>query len=169
MTDTHFIFTNAMNWAIIASSALGVFCQYVDKTHRDDFLSFSSKLTAAQRKFEEKTDRSNVAAEQQHLEEARGITSVSMMYPIVMLFGIVFLITLFNCFGIFLVWFEDWPIVETVKTVLSIDKPLHSYRGPLFFIACTLTCLCIFVLFELTIVKIKQKKIAYSTVKIQDI
>ena len=168
MTDTHFIFTNSMNWAIIASSALGVFCQYMDKTHRDDFIKFKQTIDKAQESLDGKSDEINLTTEKALLEDARNINSVSLMKPIILLFGIVSLTVVLNAIGVVLVWFEGEPYVEAIKAKYEI-VPFYSYRFPLALVGVGLAFICFWVIISLTIIKRRQNEIATTTIDIQNI
>lgn len=169
MSSDSLVILNSLNWAIIASSALGGFCQFVENRHRDKFQELKTQSLNLERLVIEYPNKSSPGETkwiEQVSNDISGLTRVNLRIPIVGLFGLVFAIAVFNLIGIWLVWFEDSQLSNAIKVFANIRDPMYSYNLPLGFVAWSLVILCIIMFFQLCKVRKYQNKFAELKVQV---
>lgn len=181
------IILNSLNWAIIASSAIGAFGQFVENRHRDNHRKLHETSTELGRIVYGKA--ANIEQGEKEIVEAlvnraKGLNRVKLRLPICGLFMMLFGICFINFVGICLIWAENtaimaWltdsivfksfhklPIFNSLNLLLS--DPKNSFNLPLFLVSTSLVFLCAYLSMLLLRVAIRQSNMAKAQVQITD-
>lgn len=161
MASENFLILNSLNWAIIASSALGGFGQFVENRHKEKFAQLKKSSRRLLKLLASDSATSTWSAGEIEwvkiiANDADGQKRINMRIPIVGLFILVSFICFINAIGIWLVWFHDTDAAKAISNFLNVHDPMLSYNIPLGGVGVTLVALCWLMIIQLCMVRSRQ-------------
>ncbi|MDB4223820.1 hypothetical protein N9850_08605 [Granulosicoccus sp.] len=181
------IILNSLNWAIIASSAIGAFGQFVENRHRDNHRKLNESVTKLSKVVYDSTGRvydGEKVMVKNLVDHSKGLHRIKLRLPICGLFFMLFSICLINFIGIcmvwardsaFFVWFKNTALFSKIESLPAIDpiwvvfnNPLESYDLPLLIVSTALVLLCSYLSLLLFRVVIRQRLIAKAQIQVTD-